>query len=75
MKFSVRGRDLGGAVLEAQRRSPRRWTCRPGYQLEWVGQFTNLQDAVARLSLVVPVTLALIALLLYINFSRSPTCC
>jgi cobalt-zinc-cadmium resistance protein CzcA len=40
-----------------------------GFHLEWVGQFTNLQDAVARLSVVVPITIALIALLLYVNFA------
>ncbi len=69
VKFSVRGRDLGGAVLEAQRRVQAEVEMPAGYHLEWVGQFTNLQDAVTRLSLVVPLTLVLIALLLYINFS------
>jgi heavy metal efflux system protein len=40
-----------------------------GYRLEWVGEFGNLQDAIDRLKLVVPLSLALIALLLYVNFS------
>jgi len=39
-----------------------------GSRLEWVGEFGNLQDAIARLKIVVPITLALIALLLWINF-------
>ncbi|WP_375464776.1 efflux RND transporter permease subunit [uncultured Methylobacterium sp.] len=69
VKFSVRGRDLGGTVLEAQRRVEAEVGLPAGYHLEWVGQFTNLQDAVSRLSLVVPITLALIALLLFINFN------
>jgi cobalt-zinc-cadmium resistance protein CzcA len=69
VKFSVRGRDLGGAVLEAQARIAEEVTLPPGFHLEWVGQFTNLQDAVQRLTIVVPVTIALIALLLYVNFS------
>ncbi|MCJ2035357.1 efflux RND transporter permease subunit [Methylobacterium sp. J-068] len=69
VKFSVRGRDLGGAVSEAQARIAQEVTLPAGFHLEWVGQFTNLQDAVQRLSIVVPVTIALIALLLYVNFS------
>ncbi|WP_430912548.1 efflux RND transporter permease subunit [Methylobacterium sp. sgz302541] len=69
VKFSVRGRDLGGAVIEAQKRVEDEVRLPAGYHLEWVGQFTNLQDAVARLQVVVPVTLLLIALLLFVNFS------
>ncbi|AWN35412.1 efflux RND transporter permease subunit [Methylobacterium radiodurans] len=71
VKFSVRGRDLGSAVLEAQARVEREVEMPAGYHMEWVGQFTNLQDAVARLSLVVPLTLVLIALLLFINFNSA----
>src|SRR5262249_42207141 len=41
----------------------------PGYRLEWVGEFGNLQDAIQRLEIVVPLSIALIALLLYLNFS------
>jgi cobalt-zinc-cadmium resistance protein CzcA len=69
VKFSVRGRDLGSAVIEAQRKVADAVDLPPGYRMEWVGQFTNLKDAATRLSLVVPVTLVLIALLLFINFS------
>jgi cobalt-zinc-cadmium resistance protein CzcA len=69
VKFSVRGRDLGGAVLDAQARIAQEVTLPAGFHLEWVGQFTNLQDAVQRLTIVVPVTIALIALLLYVNFN------
>ena len=71
VKFSVRGRDLGGAVIEAQNRVAQQVQLPPGSHLEWVGEFGNLQDAIARLKVVVPITLALIALLLYINFSSA----
>lgn len=69
IKFSVRGRDLGGAVLEAQQKVAQQVQMPGGYRLEWVGEFGNLQDAVQRLSVVVPLSLGLIALLLYVKFS------
>jgi heavy metal efflux system protein len=69
IKFSVRGRDLGGAVLEAQRRISDEVKLPPGYRLEWVGEFGNLQDAIARLKVIVPVTILLISVLLYFNFT------
>jgi heavy metal efflux system protein len=69
IKFSVRGRDLGSAVLEAQRGVESSVQLPGGYRLEWVGEFGNLQEAIARLSLVVPLSIALIVLLLYLNFS------
>ena len=69
IKFSVRGRDLGSTVLEAQRRVAAEVPLPAGYRLEWVGEFGNLQDAIKRLQLIVPMTILLIALLLYVNFS------
>jgi cobalt-zinc-cadmium resistance protein CzcA len=69
IKFSVRGRDLGSAVLEAQRAVESSVSMPGGYRLEWVGEFGNLQEAVARLGVAVPLSLALILLLLYLNFS------
>jgi heavy metal efflux system protein len=68
IKFSVRGRDLGGAVLEAQRAVDSEVLLPGGYHLEWVGEFGNLQEAAARLSIAVPLSLVLIILLLYLNF-------
>jgi cobalt-zinc-cadmium resistance protein CzcA len=68
IKFSVRGRDLGGAVLEAQRAVESRVLLPGGYRLEWVGEFGNLQEAISRLSVAVPLSIALIILLLYLNF-------
>jgi cobalt-zinc-cadmium resistance protein CzcA len=68
IKFSVRGRDLGSAVLEAQSKVAREVQIPGGYRLEWVGEFGNLQDALHRLSVAVPVSIALICILLFINF-------
>jgi cobalt-zinc-cadmium resistance protein CzcA len=70
IKFSVRGRDLGGAVLEAQHAVESSVLLPGGYRLEWVGEFGNLQEAAARLGVAVPLALALIVLLLYLNFGR-----
>src|SRR6266446_3292677 len=64
IKFSVRERDLGGAVREAQEKVAAQIQLPPGSRLEWVGEFGNLQDAIKRLSIIVPISLALIAVLL-----------
>lgn len=69
IKFSVRGRDLGSAIKEAQDKVAEQVQLPPGSRLEWVGEFGNLQDAIRRLSIVVPISLALIAILLWLNFS------
>jgi heavy metal efflux system protein len=69
VKFSVRGRDLGSAVLEAQRKVAEQVPLPAGTRLEWVGEFGELQDALQRLEIVVPVSIALILLLLFVNFS------
>jgi heavy metal efflux system protein len=68
IKFSVRERDLGSAIREAQDKIAEQVELPPGSRLEWVGEFGNLQDAIRRLSIVVPISLALIAVLLWFNF-------
>jgi cobalt-zinc-cadmium resistance protein CzcA len=68
IKFSVRDRDLGSAIAEAQKKIAQQVVMPSGSRLEWVGEFGNLQDAIGRLRIVVPITLGLIALLLWINF-------
>jgi len=70
VKFGVRGRDLGTTVLEAKQLVAQRVTLPPGYRLEWVGQFGNLQEAMQRLAVAVPAAICLILLLLYMNFGR-----
>jgi cobalt-zinc-cadmium resistance protein CzcA len=72
IKFSVRDRDLGSAIQEAQAKIAEQVTLPAGSRLEWVGEFGNLQDAIARLQVVVPISLGLIALLLWINFGSVP---
>jgi cobalt-zinc-cadmium resistance protein CzcA len=69
IKFSVRGRDLGGAVLEAQQKVAKTVLMPGGYRLEWVGELGDLQNALSRLAVVVPISLLLICLLLFMNFS------
>ena len=70
IKFSVRGRDLGSTVLEAQRRVESEVPLPGGYRLEWVGEFGNLQEALGRLAFAVPLAFVLIGLLLYLNFGQ-----
>ncbi|NTF51003.1 efflux RND transporter permease subunit [Rhizobium rhizogenes] len=66
----IANRDLGGYVAEAQQAVAKSVTMPPGYSVAWSGQFEYLQRAEARLAVVVPLTLALIFLLLYLNFKR-----
>jgi heavy metal efflux system protein len=68
IKFSVRGRDLGSAVLEAQQKIAEQVQLPSGYRLEWVGEFGELQEAIGRLAVAVPLSLGLICLLLFLNF-------
>jgi Cu(I)/Ag(I) efflux system membrane protein CusA/SilA len=68
VSVAVSGRDLRGYVEDAQRAVRDRVTLPPGYRLIWTGQYEHLVRAEERLKLVVPVTLALILLLLYLNF-------
>src|SRR5689334_7624326 len=68
IKFSVRERDLGSAIQEAQEKIASQVQLPSGSRIEWVGEFGNLQDAIKRLSIVVPISLALIAILLWFNF-------
>jgi len=68
IKFSVRERDLGSAIKEAQDKVAAQVQLPPGSRVEWVGEFGNLQDAIRRLSIVVPISLGLIAMLLWFNF-------
>jgi Cu(I)/Ag(I) efflux system membrane protein CusA/SilA len=68
----VQGRDVGGYVADAKRLLEEKLTLPAGYRLEWSGQFEAMQRAGRKLRLVVPVTLAIIFMLLYVNF-RSVT--
>jgi cobalt-zinc-cadmium resistance protein CzcA len=69
IKFSVRDRDLGSTVAEAQERIARNIKLPIGYRLSWAGEFQDLQLAQHRLEIVVPVALVLILALLYTLFN------
>ena len=70
VQMNVRGRDIGGFVVEAQRRVAEAVRLPPGYRLEWGGQFENQARATARLALVVPLSIAIIFVLLFVTFGR-----
>ncbi|HML08770.1 MAG TPA: CusA/CzcA family heavy metal efflux RND transporter [Xanthobacteraceae bacterium] len=65
VKFSVRDRDLGGAVAEAQQRIAKNVKLPVGYRIIWAGEFEDLQKAQARLAVIIPISLLLIMVLLY----------
>ncbi|MBA8907529.1 efflux RND transporter permease subunit [Aminobacter ciceronei] len=64
----INGRDLGGYVADAQKAVAATVKLPPGYSVAWSGQFEYLERAAARMKIVVPVTLLIIFLLLYLNF-------
>jgi Cu(I)/Ag(I) efflux system membrane protein CusA/SilA len=66
----IRERDLGSTVRELQQVVARQVKLTPGYALAWAGQFEYMERAAAKLKIVVPVTLAIIFLLLYLTFRR-----
>ncbi|MBC9914718.1 efflux RND transporter permease subunit [Chitinophaga varians] len=70
IKFSVRGRDLGSTIDEARRKVDEQVTLPKNYFLEWAGDFENQQRATKRLTQVVPISLFLIFLFLFILFGR-----
>jgi copper/silver efflux system protein len=66
----TRDSDIGGYVSNAQRAVAERVRMPPGYHAEWSGQFEYMQRAKARMTIVVPLTLLVIFVLLYLNFGR-----
>ena len=68
--IDLAGRDLGGYVAEASAKVAAQLKMPPGYHVEWSGQFEYLQRAEAKLKVVVPATLVVIMVLLFLNFGR-----
>jgi Cu(I)/Ag(I) efflux system membrane protein CusA/SilA len=68
--IDFRERDVGGYVAEAQKAVASQIAFPPGYYVSWSGQFEYLERAKSRLQVVIPVTLLIILLLLYLNFRR-----
>jgi Cu(I)/Ag(I) efflux system membrane protein CusA/SilA len=64
----IESRDVGGYVHTAQQAVGEQLTLPPGYSLVWSGQFESMQRVAQKLRLVLPVTIAIIFLLLYLNF-------
>jgi len=69
LKYSVRGRDLGSTVAEAQDRIAKKLPMPQGYRMEWTGEFGALVEAQQRLAVIVPLSLLLILMLLYSLFA------
>ena len=69
VKFSVRGRDLGSTVEDAQQRIARNVVLPTGYHLVWAGEFEDMQQAKHRLAIVLPIAISLILALLYTLFN------
>lgn len=68
IKFSVRGRDLAGAIQELQERLASEVKLPSGYEYTWAGEFDSLRREQHRLALIVPTSLAVILVLLYVQF-------
>jgi heavy metal efflux system protein len=69
LKYSVRDRDLGSTVAEAQAVTAEKVPMPEGYRMEWTGEFGALQEAQKRLAFIVPLSLLLILMLLYSLFN------
>ena len=70
LKFSVRGRDMGSTIAEAQEKVDRIVSLKKGYSMVWQGDFENQQRATLRLEQVVPISLLLIFILLFVMFGN-----
>lgn len=70
VQVSVRGRDLGGFVKEAQQKVDSQIKFPPGYSVDWVGQFENQQRANQRLLIVLPVSIVIIFAMLFATFNN-----
>ena len=70
IKFSIRGRDMGSTIKEAQDKVNAKIKLPKGYSLQWAGDFENQQRATTRLSQVVPISLLLIFFILFVLFGN-----
>ena len=66
----IRERDIGGYVADAKKAVAEQVKFPPGYYVTWSGQFENMEHAIEKMKIVVPITLLSIFLLLYLNFRR-----
>jgi cobalt-zinc-cadmium resistance protein CzcA len=68
IKYSVRGRDLGGAVEEAMKKVEEQVKLPPGYHIDWAGEYESQKRADERLLIVLPITILVIFVILYTMF-------
>ena len=73
LSANVRGRDMGGVVSDIKERIEQNVELPPGYYVEYGGQFENQQRAMERLSMIIPLTILLILLILYLTFGKLRT--
>ncbi len=71
VKFSIRGRDMGSTIAEAQKKVEKAVNLPKGYEIKWLGDFENQQRASKRLAQVVPLSLMLIFLILFVLFGNA----
>jgi len=71
IRTNIRGRDQGGFVREAQARFAEAVKLPPGYQVSWGGQFENFDRARQRLAIIIPITIGIIFLLLFVTFGSA----
>src|SRR5262249_16831073 len=71
MKYSVRGRDLGGAVEEAMKKVNEQVPLPRGYSLKWEGEYESQKRSEARLLIIVPLTVFLIFMIIYGAFGSA----
>jgi cobalt-zinc-cadmium resistance protein CzcA len=70
VKFSIRGRDMGSVIAEAQAKVDKEVKLDKGYEMQWAGDFENQQRATKRLTEVVPISLFIIFLILFVMFGN-----
>ena len=70
VKFSIRGRDMGSVIAEAQSKVDKEVKLDKGYEMQWAGDFENQQRATKRLTQVVPISLLIIFLILFVMFGN-----
>lgn len=69
IKFSVRGRDLAGTIQEVQSRLSQSVPLPEGYHYEWAGEYDSLRKEQQRLAIIIPITVGMILVLLYVSFN------
>lgn len=70
IRFNIRGRDLGSTVEDAQKRLNKKLQLPENYRLKWTGQSENQKEANKRLSIILPITLLIVAGILYIEYKN-----